>query len=684
MFPRIRVHLLTALFVGLPEIGLGLTVNVVSNRLPGWVQNNSPIFLVVVFVLAQVGAAWVAGPGRKRRRHRLRTEAVRIVRADTARILDSALGDIPRIPLHLVERPEAVPASPSVTGIDDGVGPGTVQRDDGLLTAFERSGSALLVLGAGGSGKTVLLVELCQDLADRALKDRTERVPVLVGLAGWSRKQGPLERWLRNAVTARYGLPRAFVDELVDDDGLTLLLDGLDEVPKLDRKECLAQLNKLIADRAPLPVVVSCRTETYAPIGSKVRVRRAVEIQNLDNDVAASYLAALRSPTADAVAAVPRHDTDWWRLVTSPLILGMIARIVARDPAATLVSGGSLARRRGQVIDRYIDVMLSRRGKRGEAGPLDSRRWLAWLAHSMREARLSNLPIDRPPVGWLRTFCDPLPIKHQVIKIYVVGAVLSVFAGVVLGVIPGFAISPTAFMMLVPALLIRYDLTKHHTDADGSVHLIARIGAPPFDLLPRALASVLGTLVLAALLPLVLHTPLAWSLALVPAALASEALTLTANSEPRGLPDKEAVVPGFRIRLSTRNAVRGVVFLGAPAAAIIAGASWVTQGPQYVLPTFVGEIGPLCLGAWFISGGTPVAQLRLMLREIHRRGLGPRRYVDFLDSAADRLILRRAGAGYAFVHHHVQKHLALEWQKAQASPSVARTTRKNRPAALKG
>ncbi|MEV7908674.1 NACHT domain-containing protein, partial [Streptomyces anulatus] len=315
MFPRIRAALRprirTALIALLPVLvlGLGLMTNVVSGQLPRWVQDYSLIILAAVFVLVERVSAWARGPGRKRRRrNRLRTEAVRIVRADTARILDSALGDIPRIPLHFVERPEAVTASPSVTGIDDGTEPDSVRRDDGLLAAFERSGSALLVLGAGGMGKTVLLAELCRDLADRALKDRTERVPVLVGLAGWSRKQGPLERWLRNAVAARYGLPRALVDELVEDDRLTLLLDGLDEVPGADRRECVEQLNKLIADRAPLPVVVSCRTDRYPVNGMRVRARQAVEVQGLDGDAAASYLAALRNPTADAVAAVPRRD----------------------------------------------------------------------------------------------------------------------------------------------------------------------------------------------------------------------------------------------------------------------------------------------------------------------------------------------------------------------------------------
>lgn len=658
--PRIR----TALLVGLPVLLLGLMANVVSNRLPAWVQDNSPFLLVITFLLVEAGAVWHTSPARrKRRRARLRTEVVRAVAADTARILDSALGGIPRIPPCLAERSE--PTAPSVTGIG-AVGARAVRRDDGPLAAFDRSGSSLLLLGVGGSGKTVLLAELCRDLAERALADRTERVPVLVGLAGWTRKQGPLERWLRDTVAARYGLSRGLVDELVDDDGLTLLLDGLDEVQGKDRGECVAQLNKLIAERAPLPVAVSCRSAEYATTGD-MRVRLVAEIQVPDADTAATYLKALRSPTADAVAAVPRHDDAWWELVTSPLILGMIVRIAAHDPSAVLVGRGSPARRRGQVIDTYVDVMLGRReGRAGGEDPGDARRWLAWLAHSMDKTRLSSLSIDRPPTAWLALFCDPPSLKHLVVRAYLACAASTVVVGSVLGAIPGLglAISPTAFMMLFPAMLIQYDLARYHTDADAPVRLIARIGVPPPDLMPATLARAGIVLLGAALLALIPGVPVAWPLAVVPAAFATEALTLTTSSEPRELPDQQATLPGFRIRLSTRNALRGLVFLGVPTTAIIAGASWVTQGPEYVLPTFVGETGPLCLGAWLAAGGTPVVQLRLMLRRIHRRGLGPRRYVDFLDSAADRLILRRTGAGYVFVHHLVRDRLAQEWRRA--------------------
>ncbi|MBB4916118.1 NACHT domain-containing protein [Streptosporangium saharense] len=652
--PRVR----TALLVGLPVLLLGLMANVVSNRLPVWVQDNSPFLLVIAFLLVEAGAAWATSPTRrKRRRARLRTEVVRAVAADTARILDSALGGIPRIPPCLSERSE--PTAPSVTGIG-AVGARAVRRDDGPLAAFDRSGSSLLLLGAGGSGKTVLLAELCRDLAERALADRTERVPVLVGLAGWTRKQGPLERWLRDTVAARYGLSRGLVDELMDDDGLTLLLDGLDEVRGKDRGECVAQLNKLITERAPLPVAVSCRSVEYGTTGD-VRARLVAEIQVPDADTAATYLKALRSPTADAVAAVPRHDDAWWELVTSPLILGMIVRIAAHDPTAVLVGRGSPARRRGQVVDTYVNVMLGRRASGEEA---DSRRWLAWLAHSMDRTRLSSLPIDRPPTAWLALFCDPPSIKHLVVRAYMVCAASTVVVGSVLGVVPGLAISPTAFMMIFPALLIRYDLARHHTDADAPVRLIARIGVPPSDLMPATLARAGIVLLAAALLALIPGVPAAWPLAVVPAAFATEALTLTTSSEPRELPDRQAALPGFRIRLSTRNALRGLVFLGVPAAAIIAGASWIAQGPEYVLPTFVAETGPLCLGAWLAAGGAPVVQLRLMLRRIHRRGLGPRRYLDFLDSAADRLILRRTGTGYVFVHHLVRDRLAQEWRRA--------------------
>jgi hypothetical protein len=39
-----------------------------------------------------------------------------------------------------------------------------------------------------------------------------------------------------------------------------------------------------------------------------------------------------------------------------------------------------------------------------------------------------------------------------------------------------------------------------------------------------------------------------------------------------------------------------------------------------------------------------------------------RRYVDFLDYAAERLFLRRVGVGYIFIHRLLQEYFATRYQ----------------------
>src|SRR5690606_3278352 len=58
---------------------------------------------------------------------------------------------------------------------------------DALGTVFvEEAGRSLLILGAPGAGKSVLLHQLARDLLDRARDDPREPVPVPLSLGGWT------------------------------------------------------------------------------------------------------------------------------------------------------------------------------------------------------------------------------------------------------------------------------------------------------------------------------------------------------------------------------------------------------------------------------------------------------------------------------------------------------------------
>jgi hypothetical protein len=74
--------------------------------------------------------------------------------------------------------------------------------------AFERVGGGLLILGPPGAGKTTTLLQLCDQLLDRAKHDASQPIPVVVNLASWAQQRAPLGDWLVEELAGSYQIPR--------------------------------------------------------------------------------------------------------------------------------------------------------------------------------------------------------------------------------------------------------------------------------------------------------------------------------------------------------------------------------------------------------------------------------------------------------------------------------------------
>jgi predicted NACHT family NTPase len=65
-------------------------------------------------------------------------------------------------------------------------------EDREASTIYDTTG-LLLMLGKPGSGKTTTLLDLAQILLERARNEQRERVPVIVNLSSWKKKQSLAE-----------------------------------------------------------------------------------------------------------------------------------------------------------------------------------------------------------------------------------------------------------------------------------------------------------------------------------------------------------------------------------------------------------------------------------------------------------------------------------------------------------
>jgi hypothetical protein len=79
--------------------------------------------------------------------------------------------------------------------------------DDRNVGAIYDAAGSLLILGEPGSGKTTTLLDLARILLERAKDDIRERVPVVVNLSSWKKKQ-PLAEWISGELSEKYRVPR--------------------------------------------------------------------------------------------------------------------------------------------------------------------------------------------------------------------------------------------------------------------------------------------------------------------------------------------------------------------------------------------------------------------------------------------------------------------------------------------
>lgn len=144
----------------------------------------------------------------------------------------------------------------------------------------------LLIVGSPGVGKTVLLLKLALNLLDTRGRDE-DPIPVIFNLASWSPKYKDFEDWLVEVLHADEGMSKEFAAILLEKKRILLLLDGLDELARLDgeigfmkRSHCFSALNTYL--RRGCKMVVSCRLAEFleiqektgqdAPVAAKIEV----------------------------------------------------------------------------------------------------------------------------------------------------------------------------------------------------------------------------------------------------------------------------------------------------------------------------------------------------------------------------------------------------------------------------
>jgi eukaryotic-like serine/threonine-protein kinase len=274
--------------------------------------------------------------------------------------------------------------------------------EDRDVSAIYDATGLLLILGEPGSGKTTTTLELTRTLLERARDDIKERVPIVLNLSSWKKKQ-PLVEWISGELSATYRVPRKIARFWLQHDYLLPLLDGLDEVPADLRDDCVAAINDFIEGSKPSGLVVCCRLMEYQWLPKRLKLNGAICLEPLSSEEVSNYLARGGSKLAALREAV---DTDpvLRELAQTPLMLSIMSLACQEADGDELAKqkGDSPEKRRKQIFGLYVEQMFQRKGTASLVFPKEKIiGWLSWLAGKMREHSQSVFLIEGLQPNWL-------------------------------------------------------------------------------------------------------------------------------------------------------------------------------------------------------------------------------------------------------------------------------------------
>ncbi len=309
--------------------------------------------------------------------------------------------------------------SPTLLDLADGDHlPGGTRLSDVMR---EQSDNRLLVLGDPGAGKTTHLLELAADQVGAARRDEGAPVPLVLLLSTWVDGPDGLAGWIAAEARQRYTIDTDQTMAWLASGSLMLLLDGLDEVDETLRERCLTSIEEFCTDprHRACGLVLTSRTQEFRELRRKLSVSGAVRVLPLSEEQIAHTLAE-GGPQLAALRRAVQEEPALADLLTTPLMLGVAVLAFARlEPGTPLPSGDY----RHALFGLYVHQMLHRvRALRASAdqaghaatlGPADIYFHLVWLARLMSRQGQTIFYPDLLTPAWLPDRDPPWPLTPR-------------------------------------------------------------------------------------------------------------------------------------------------------------------------------------------------------------------------------------------------------------------------------
>jgi|GEM_PF-3585272 len=543
-----------------------------------------------------------------------------------------------------------------------------------IHVVFEELDKTMLILGAPGSGKTTTMLELLRDLLTQARHDSSAPIPAFLPLSSWILRREPLEVWISREVSERYQIPISHVRAWLDNEHLSLMLDGLDEVAVEYREQCIGAINGFRQKHGTVPIVVSCRTEDYQDFRTKLKLYGTLTILPLSREQVKLFLDRLDRSFGQVQLMLTREES-LWELVDNPLMLSVMI-LAFRDRASeetfVSVAGQGLSER---LFTTYVRTMLGRR-LTADQSPRSTVLRVAFLARQLEQTKQTVFSFDLLDDRFLPTktlmFADYETRVWPAFNALAIGAIVGAlygWRGVIVGVIGGciaglgpierIQTGDISDQRTDPRLSTRayynWKLTWRAADIRDAISFEFRseykkenINIGSLLLVISVLAGVLlGSL--HSVRSVVLHVTATFLIGVI-AVLTVKVFWYTSEPAPHNL---RIEFPSSGLRAVLRNGVFVTLGVAAISGVLAAGLVDLRFGLASAASVALYLLG--CFGGYALI---QQAQVRFLLRKSDFLPFPSGRFFDY---GVQCLFLRRVGDGYIFVHRSLQEFFSNLW-----------------------
>lgn len=600
-------------------------------------------------------------------------------------MLEQSLQHAVWVDLHLQKRPDALPNPWSVVVQELDQEPHPLPPGTSILQVFDEADEELLILGDPGSGKTTVLLYLTRTLLDKAERDEKRRMPVVFNLSSWARQRLSLSQWMLEELTLRYQVPRKVGQAWLDTNQIFPLLDGLDEVEESARAACVQEIITFKNQPSEhTPFVICCRTGEYQTLSARLPLQYAVMLLPLSDNQIEVYLSSV-SGDLDTLREAIREDQDLFELARRPLMLAIFTQAYQNKTPLDFPVSKARDEYPRILFQQYVKQMLRRRAELQQGTAEQAQHWLTYFASQLHQQQQTIFAVEELQPSWLPERFQPWYIRAMTL-VYgltfslIGGGVFWLTYGIIFGLIyrtPEKLLYCSTFGLLLGlvggitgglifGLTFRHHQTIHPAEITSWSWSAARKG------LGIGLLGGLGAGLLAGLLAEIIAGPRgALVLGCVLAGVIGLVGGLVGGLAPGQMPERASLSPNEGIWRSGRRGLLAVllfaVTVGLASGWIVTlfGTSLGSLTYSLILGITLGSGAGLVFGLAFnLTGGrTGMAAFlqHFVLRFfLWRLGLLPWRLVAFLNEATERLLLRKVGGSYIFVHRLLRDALATQ------------------------